>query len=68
MTVVATHFTRADAELSQLVLWAAGIPYEIEADGAFASARPGVVRVLVEDSDAVDAWSVLDWPAGKEPS
>jgi hypothetical protein len=60
LTVVATHPTRSDSELSQLMLWAAGFHYEIATDAA------GGVRLLVEDASAFDARSVLDWPPRNE--
>ena len=73
MTVVGIYPTRSDSELPQMVLWAAGIPYELGADdagGAFPSdLTGGGTHLLVEDADADDARSVLDdRPARKERS
>jgi hypothetical protein len=58
MTVVGIYPTRSDSELPQMVLWAAGIPYELDGTALF-----------VEDAHADDARSVLDdRPARKERS
>ena len=64
MAVVATYPTRLEAELAQMVLWAAGIPYVIDADdsGASPSDTTRGVRLLVEQRDAGDARSGLTGP------
>lgn len=67
MTAVGSYPACSDeAELAQLLLWAAGIPYEIEAGDAgvtHPSNRAGDVRLLVEDRDADDArWAVTYRP------
>ena len=55
-----------EAELAQLLLWAAGIPYEIDAGDAgvsHPSNRAGDVRLLVEDRDADPArWALTYRP------
>jgi len=53
MTAVHEHATRGDMDLARLVLWAAAIPYAIEAVDA------GGVRLLVDDADAEDARVLL---------
>jgi hypothetical protein len=61
MTAVGTYQTRSDAELAQMVLWAAGIRYVVAAasGGAFPFDLTIGVRVLVEEPDAEDARAVL---------
>ena len=62
MIEVATYTTRADAELAQAALTAAGIPSVIAADdagGAYPFALSGGARVLVDEADAEDATGVL---------
>jgi len=63
MIAVGSYPVRSDAaELAQMLLWAAGIPYEIEADdvhGASPSNSAGRVRLLVDEPDAGDARWVL---------
>jgi len=73
MIAVGAYPTQSDSQLAQMVLWAAGIRYAIDADDAGASYPfdlTGGVRLLVGELDADDAWSVLgDRPATrKEPS
>jgi hypothetical protein len=51
MIALGAYRRQSDAELAQMLLWAAGIPYEIEADR--------VVRLLVDEPDARDARMVL---------
>jgi Putative prokaryotic signal transducing protein len=60
---VAVFPTRADAELAQAVLAAAGIPSEIlsdDAGGAYPFDLSGGARLLVAEADADDARSVLN--------
>jgi hypothetical protein len=67
MIAVGTYPTRTDAELAQSALGAAGIASEIAADdasGAYPFDLTGGVRLLVEESDAAEASSVL---AGQSP-
>ena len=70
MTAVGAYPTQSDSQLAQMVLWAAGIRYVIEADDAgayFPFDITGGVRLLVEEPDAEDAWSVLgDRPATRK--
>src|SRR5262245_398513 len=69
MTSIGTY-TRAEAQLPQMLLWAAGIPYEVETADQIAASTldiTGGLRLLVEDRYAEDARSVLDYrPARKE--
>ena len=51
MIALGAYRRQSDAELAQMLLWAAGIPYEIEADR--------VARLLVDEPDARDARMVL---------
>jgi len=69
-TAVAAYPTRSDAELDQMVLWAAGIRYVIDPDlagGSHTLDDTRAVRLLVEEADADDARSVLgDRPATRK--
>jgi hypothetical protein len=65
MTTVGSYSMRSDAaELAQLLLWAAGIPYEIQTDDAcdaYPSNDARRMRLLVEERDADDArWALTD--------
>jgi len=70
MIAAGSYPTRSDAaQLAELLLWAAGIPYEIEAgDAGDASSASrfdpiGRVRLLVEEPDAEDAsWALMYRP------
>ncbi len=62
MVALGGYTSRSDAELPQMLLWAAGIPYEIEAGDAGAADRYDLtvgVRLLVDEPDARDARFVL---------
>jgi hypothetical protein len=62
MVEVGSYATRSDAELAQAVLEAAGIPSVLAADdagGAYPFPLAGGARVLVDESDAEDAATVL---------
>ena len=60
MTAVGSYPMRSDAaELAEMLLWAAGIPYSSVADDADASDSTRRVRLLVEDADADDAVALL---------
>ena len=65
MAAVGTYPTKRDAELPQMVLWAAGIPYEVESG---AGGIPDGVRRLVEERDAPDARFVLAHRPGARSS
>jgi hypothetical protein len=73
MTLVGAFPMQSDAELAQMVLWAAGIPYVIETGDALRAHQPDGARgarLLVDDRHADDARLILDHrPApGKEQS
>jgi hypothetical protein len=60
MTAVGSYPMRSDAaELAEMLLWAAGIPYSTVADDAYPSEPRRRVRLFVEDADANDAVAVL---------
>jgi hypothetical protein len=60
MTAVGSYPMRSDeAELAEMLLWAAGIPYSTVFDDAHPSDPRRRVRVLVEDADANDAVALL---------
>jgi len=62
MIALGGYPSRSEAELPQMLLWAAGIPYEIEADdvgGADPYDLTGSVRLLVDEPDARDARFIL---------
>ena len=74
MTTVGAYLTRSDdSELAQMLLWAAGIPYVIQADdpgGTSPFNGTAGMRLLVEERDADDArWALTHRPpTGKELS
>jgi hypothetical protein len=60
---VGAYSTRSEAEIAQAGLAAAGIPSVLEADdagGAYPFDLTAGARLLVDESDAEDAASVLD--------
>ena len=60
MTAVGSYPMRSDAaELAEMLLWAAGIPYMTVADDAYPSDPMRRMRLLVEDADADDAVALL---------
>ena len=63
MIEVGAYSTRSEAEIAQAGLAAAGIPSVLEADdtgGAYPFDLTAGARLLVDESDAEDAASVLD--------
>ena len=67
MVEVGAYPTRSDAELSQTVLTAEGIPSVVAADdagGAYPFDLSGGARLLVDEADADRAASILDAPTG----
>jgi hypothetical protein len=67
---IGSYATRADAELAQATLEAAGIRSEVQSDdagGAYPFDLAGGARLLVDDADAQFAAGVLS-PAGTEES
>ena len=60
MTAVASYPVQSDAaELAEMLLWAAGIPYVTVADDGYESDPARRRRFLVEDADANDAAALL---------
>ena len=60
MTAVGSYPMRSDAaELAEMLLWAAGIPYLTVADDAYPPGPTRRMRVLVEDADVNDAVALL---------
>jgi hypothetical protein len=60
MTAVGSYSMRSDAaELAEMLLWAAGIPYLTVADDAYPPNPKRRMRLLVEDADADDAVALL---------
>jgi hypothetical protein len=62
MVAVGTYPTRSDAELAQAVLGAAGIASVLSVDdagGAYPFDLTGGARLLVGETDAVDAAAIL---------
>ncbi len=65
MVQVGAYPTRSDAELAQTALTAAGIPSEIASDdagGAYPFDLSGGARLLVDETYAEDAVSILSVP------
>ena len=60
MTAVGSYPMRSDdAQLAEMLLWAAGIPYSTVPDDAYSSDPRRQVRLLVEDADVKDAVALL---------
>jgi hypothetical protein len=60
MTAVGSYPMRSDAaELAEMLLWAAGIPYSTVTHDAYPPDRGRRVRLFVEDADADDAVALL---------